>query len=148
MFQAVVLAAEEHRATLTVAGAIEYISNRLIRGETATTNDDWYELHVPALHMASLAIILWVNAASYGLTDGTFDTGLWYHATLAAAVIVLVTEMRIRKDEVARTLRALLDAKKGISDGRGWRWFGPHEIRVFNRLRPFPFLPTPTRQCT
>ena len=75
--------------------------------------DDWYKLYVPALHMVSVLIMMWINAMWYSISaDLEILFHFWTRATIASAIIVLVVEIRIRKNEVTRGLYALLESKK------------------------------------
>ena len=83
------------------------------RGHDHKASDDWYELYVPALHMVSVLIMLWINAMWYSISaDLVLLFHFWTRSTIAAATIVLVVEIRIRKNEVTRGLYALLESKK------------------------------------
>jgi hypothetical protein len=105
-------------------------------GHGNPAQEDWYALYVPAFHMLSAFIILWINAVGYSIsTDLELVFHFWTRATIASAIIVLVVETRIRKNEVTRGLYALLESKKTYVR------FISHEMRcVTLRFAPHLYL--------
>ena len=86
----------------------------IVNGDLST-DDGWYELMIPAIHMISAGIILWLN--SLWFLPAIYIQGdvallhMWSNATIVSALFVLVTEMRVRKNEVLRGLVSLLNTK-------------------------------------
>jgi hypothetical protein len=83
----------------------------IVLGQEACS-DGLYDHLVPALHMASAMIILWITCYSRQQEQTVYDD--WVMWTLIATVIVLAVEIRIHKNDVVRGLKALLDAKKEV----------------------------------
>jgi hypothetical protein len=66
-------------------------------------DEDFYNNYVPALHMMASLIFIGVNATVFFTLSPSFFEGKNY-VLIFAEVIVLVTELRIRKNEVVRAL--------------------------------------------
>ena len=99
--------------TSSINSAVLWLTNGPIRLSATTLNPDevdndteLYTNHIPALHMLSMTIIA---SANFYVKLSTFDhvAAAYDHRTyitLIAEILVLVLELRIRKNEVARGL--------------------------------------------
>ena len=70
------------------------------------TDRELYSNYIPALHMVSLLLIIVANIYLKYTTrkDNSRATISWGYITLAAEIMVLIIELRIRKNEIARGL--------------------------------------------
>jgi hypothetical protein len=85
------------------------ISPELIEKKYFAANDadrDLYTIYIPALHMIVIVIVILANSVVQGFTGP--DLAIAYEAknyiVIVAEIIVLVIELRIRKNEIARGL--------------------------------------------
>jgi hypothetical protein len=89
-------------------------AGRLGTSNDSTDNDtELYENHIPALHVTALFIIFISSAYTHliSLLATDADRGTAYerknYVCIVAQIIVLITELRIRKNEIARGLVSL-----------------------------------------
>ena len=88
-----------------VRGIVNSFKHNLSKG--STKDDELYTNHVPALHMLSSLVIASTNVVvTYLIPPSTafLATQCKYYIILAAEILVLVIELRIRKNEIARGL--------------------------------------------
>ena len=99
-------------------GKLEDTSHGHAKSDSVDTSDlvgKSFRYFVVSMHMLTAMIILVVSCAWFNVTSigNVFDTvSIFIYSMLAAAIIVFILELRVRKVELTSALVGLLDAKK------------------------------------